>query len=99
MAVRNKTIEYAFALSTASVASATARDLVARDDATVTQTIANSGENQSFLFSRDVTSYFVTNYTGTSMTADCRLTVSGVITSNATAKLIITYEYDDVDTK
>ena len=144
MAVRNKTIEYAFALSTASVASATARDFtqlaalaipettsrtfrsvtlevsavdngtaaasltavligialgaVARDDATVTQTITNSGENQSFLFSRDVTSYFVTNYTGTTMTADCRLTVSGVITSNATAKLIITYEYDDGDT-
>lgn len=144
MAIRNKTIEYAFALSTASVASATARDFtqlaalaipettsrtfrsvtlevsavdngtaaasltavligialgaVARNDATVTQTITNSGENQSFLFSRDVTSYFATNYTGTSMTADCRLTVTGPITSNATAKLIITYEYDDGDT-
>jgi hypothetical protein len=141
MAVRVKTIEYAFALSTGSVASATARDFtqiaaldipettsrtfrsvtlecsaidnngtaasatavlmgialgaVARDDATVTQTIANSGENQAYLWSRNVTSYFVANYTGTSMTADCRITVTGLSTINATAKLIITYEYDD----
>jgi hypothetical protein len=144
MATSVKTIEYAFALATGTVASTTARDFaqiaalaipetssrtfrsvilevscleedatagdltavllgiqlgaVARSDATVTQTITNSGENQSFLFSRDVTSYFVTNYTGTSMTSDCRLTVTGRSTNNATAKLIITYEYDDTST-
>jgi hypothetical protein len=141
MALRLKTIEYAFELSTASVASATARDFtqiaalaipetssrtfrsvtlevslidngttavsvtavlmgvalgaVAINTATVTQTIANSGENQAWVFSRDMTSYFVTNYTGTSMTADARVTVTGPITSNASAKLIITYQYDD----
>lgn len=141
MTLRVKTIEYAFPLSAASVASATARNFtqlaalaipettsrtfrsvilevscvdnvataasvtavltgvalgaVAISTATVTQTLVNSGENQAFLFTSDVTAYFVTNYTGTSMTADARLTVTGVATQNATAKLIITYEYDD----
>lgn len=68
---------------------------VGRSDVTVTVTITNSGENQGFLWTRDVTSYFVTNYTGATMTADCRLTVTGNTTSNCTAKLIITYDYDD----
>lgn len=141
MTLRTKTIEYAFAPSIASVASATARNFtqlaalaipettsrtfrsvileiscvdngaaaasctavlmgvalgaVAIDTATVTQTIVNSGENQGFVFTRDVTAYFVTNYTGTTMTADARLTMTGVVTQNAYAKLIITYEYDD----
>lgn len=141
MAQRTKTIEYAFPLATASVASGTARDFtqiaalaipesssrtfrsvtldvcfvdngaaaasmsavligialgaVARNDATVTFTLNNSGENQCQRFTRDVTSYFATNYTGTSMTADCRLTVTGLVTQNASAKLIITYEFDD----
>lgn len=140
MTIRTKTVEYAFPLATAAVATAVARDFttitvtipettsrtfksvhleisavdnvataasvtavlmgiqlnaIAIDSATVTQTITNSGENQSFLWIRDVTSYFVTNYTGTSMTALARLTVTGVATINATAKLVITYEYDD----
>lgn len=141
MATRTKTVEYAFAESTASVATAVARDFtqlavlelpesgitfrsvilqcsawdngtataasitavlmgialgaVARNDATVTFTLTNSGENQAWVWDRDVTSYFTTNWTGTSMTADCRLTVTGTTTLNATAKLIITYEYDD----
>jgi hypothetical protein len=68
---------------------------VARSDATVTQTITNSGENQSFIFTRDVTSYFSTNWTGTSMTVGSRLTISGAGTRNCTSKLIITYQYDD----
>jgi len=141
MAQRVKTIEYAFDLSTASAASATARNFtqiaalaipettsrtfrsvvlevsavdngttatsvtavlmgvalggVAISTATVTHTISNSGENQAWIFKRDVTAYFNANYTGASMTADARLTITGPITSNATAKLIITYEYDD----
>jgi hypothetical protein len=141
MTIRTKTIEYAFALSTTSLASATARNFtqlaalaipettsrtfravtlemsavdngttavsltdvlmgialaaVAISTTTVTETIAASGENTAWIFQRDVTSYFVTNYTGTSMTADCRLTITGPISSNATAKLIITYDYDD----
>ena len=144
MAIRTKTVEYAFLQATASVASGTARNFtqlaalaipettsrtfksvilqcsawdngttaasvsavlmgvalgaVAIDTATVTFTLTNSGEQQGWVWDRDVTSYFVTNYTGTSMTADARLTVTGPITSNATAKLIITYEYDDAAT-
>lgn len=70
-------------------------DAVARSDATVTQTLTNSGENQSYTVTRDVTSYFQTNFTGTSHTMGARLTVTGQITVNATAKLIITYEYSD----
>lgn len=141
MTLRTKTIEYAFAQSIASVATATARDFtqladvaipestsrtfrsvtlevaaidgaaaaasitsvligialgaVARNDATVSFTLTNSGENQGWLWSRDVTSYFASNYTGTTMTADCRLTITGIASINANAKLIITYEYDD----
>ncbi len=139
MATHTKTIEYAFPLSTSSVATATARDFtqmtvyipessptfksvtletsfcdgtvatganttailigialggVGRNDATVTQTITNSGENYSYIATRDVTSYFTTNWTGTSMTSDCRITITGITTINCTAKLIITYEYD-----
>lgn len=139
MALRTKTIEYAFPFVTASTATATARDFtsitvyipeasptfrsvtlecttvdnvttaanvtavlmgislaaVARNDATVTQTITNSGENQSFIFTRDVTSYFTSNWTGTNMACGVRLTVTGVAAINSTAKLLITYEYND----
>lgn len=68
---------------------------VARSDSTVTQTITNSGENYSFLFYRDVTSYFTTNWAGTSMSAGARFTVTGVATANAIAKLIITYTFNE----
>jgi hypothetical protein len=142
MALRVRTVEYAFPFATASVASGTARDFAnitvavpettsrtfrsvilevtacdnvttaasltavllgisvsptARNDQTVTQTITNSGENQSFIFMRDVTAYFQTNFTGTSHTVGARMTITGVATINCTAKLIITYEYDDTD--
>lgn len=140
MALRTNSVEYAFPLATATVASATARDFttitvaipenssrtfrsvilqisahdlvgtaadltavlmgisidaVARNDATVTQTLTNSNENQTFILTRDVTSYFQTNFTGTSHTVGCRLTVTGLPTSSCTAKLIITYEFQD----
>jgi hypothetical protein len=138
MALRTKTIEYAYPISTASVGAGSARDFtsidiyipetptfrsvilevscydntgtaasvtsvlmgislgaVTRNDTTVTQTITNSGENQGLIFTRDVTSYFATNWTGTSMASGCRLTVGGMSTGVATAKLLITYEYDD----
>lgn len=68
---------------------------VAINTSTVTFTVTNSGENQAFLFTRDVTSYFTTNWAGTSMTALARVVFTGVSTINATAKLVITYEYDD----
>jgi hypothetical protein len=58
---------------------------------------ANSGEHQTFVFDRDVTSYFTTNWSGTSMVAELGITLSGtnVITANHWFKLIITYEYND----
>lgn len=140
MALRTKTIEYAFALNTPSVATAVARTFTnitvnipetttrtfrsvqviyscidnvgtaasmtavnlsctvgaaAASAATVTQTIANSGENQAFYFIKDVTAYFQTNFTGASQTVGAAMTVTGVATQNASAKLIITYEFED----
>lgn len=140
MALRTKTIEYAFVYSTATVASNVARTFtaatvavpetvsrtfksvileftaydnattvasltavamsvqigaVAASSATVTQTIVNSGENQSFIFTRDVTDYFVTNFTGTDHSVTPAMTITALGTTNATCKLILTYEYDD----
>lgn len=141
MAIRTKTIEYAFGFTTATTASAAARSFTqiaalaipettsrtfrsviyqvfiadAEDSATdftavamsitlgaagassatVTQTVTNSGENYTMSFMRDVTSYFQTNYSGTSMTCDASVTVTGPQTINHSGKLIITYEYDD----
>jgi hypothetical protein len=71
---------------------------VGASSATVTQTITNSGENQSIRVTRDVTSYFTTNWTGTSMTSNCIVTATGISTINVCAKLIITYSYDDTST-
>ena len=69
---------------------------VAFDDVTVTDTITNTGEGQSFAFTRDVTSYFATNFgAGTSQTCQVGVTITGISRINTTIKLIITYEYDD----
>lgn len=70
-------------------------DALGRNDQSNTQTLTNSGENQSYTVLRDCTAYFQTNFTSTSHTVNARLTVTGQITVNATAKLIITYEYSD----
>lgn len=88
----------ATAASLTAVLTGVALGAVAISTATVTMTVTNSGENQAFLWTSDVTAYFVTNYTGSTMTADCRLTCTGITTINAYAKLIITYEYDDAAT-
>jgi hypothetical protein len=83
------------ATSTTAVAMSIALGGVAASAATLTQTLTNSGENYSMMFWRDVTAYFQTNYTGTSMTCDASVTITGPQTINHCAKLIITYEYDD----
>ena len=67
----------------------------AESTATVTDTITNSGENFTFRARRDVTSYFTTNWSGTSMTWEASVQQAVSVTQNHTAKLIITYEYDD----
>ncbi len=61
---------------------------------------ANTGENISWGFTRDFTSHFVTNWTGTSMTCDLQVQINqttgttfGMV--NVTAILHITYEYDE----
>lgn len=83
------------AASVTAVALACQIDAVAVSTATVTQTITNSGENQSFVFTKDVRAYFVTNFTGSAHTVTPSITVTGIATQNASCKLILTYEYDD----
>lgn len=62
-----------------------------------TQTLTNSGENIIHQFSGDFTSYFNSNWTGTSRTLNCSLTLNTSTTgsANASVRVIITYEYDD----
>jgi len=63
--------------------------------------IANGGEQQTIEYSGDFTSYFNTNWTGTSMACDARVLLDSAVASplspafnNVSARLIITYEYD-----
>lgn len=70
---------------------------------TNTNTLTNSGENLSFFETRDFTSHFTTNWTGSSMTCDVRMQINqstGTTLNmvNVTAILTITYEYDDTAT-
>lgn len=71
---------------------------VAESTATVTDTLTNSGEAWTFRARRDVTAYFTTNWTGTSMTWEASIQQAVSVTQNHSAKLIITYEYDDTTT-
>lgn len=68
----------------------------ANNTTTVTQTITNSGEANFWIYTRDVTSYFATNFgSGTSQTSACTLSIGASATINVSAKVIITYEYED----
>lgn len=99
--IRSAIVEYTMVDNAATAASVTAVNLSIQVDAvgasaaTVTQTITNSGENQAFIFQKDVTVYFATNFTGTSHSITAACTITGIATHNASAKLIITYEFDD----
>ncbi len=69
---------------------------VAFNDASVTVTQTNSGDQQSSVYTRDCTSYFTTNFgAGTSQTVAYRATITTLPTIAQTAKLYITYQYDD----
>lgn len=65
-----------------------------------TQTYTNSGENIVMMATIDVTANFTANWSGTSMTAD----LQGLFNQhangfgNCTAKLVITYAYDETST-
>jgi hypothetical protein len=65
--------------------------------------LTNSGENASHWLAADYTSHFTTNWSGTSMTCDFRVTINqstGTTTGmvNVCVTLDITYEYDDTST-
>jgi hypothetical protein len=73
---------------------------VAYSSTTNASTLTHSGENMSPFITRDFSSYFATNWTGTSMTCDVQMqinqstgTTTGMV--NVCATLHITYEYDD----
>lgn len=72
---------------------------VAFTDTDVTQTFTNTGDHGSYIFTLDVTSYFTTNFgSGTSQTSQVGVAFSTAAASNVTnitAKLIVTYDYDD----
>ena len=62
--------------------------------------IGNTGDHEAGIVTRDVTAYFVSNFTSgsTFMTAQVGVaiaTATAANVNNLTAKLIITYEYDD----
>jgi hypothetical protein len=62
----------------------------------VSSTITNSGEHQTWIFTRNFGSYFNTNFgTGTSQTCNARITLTAPVTAGHSVKLIITYRYDD----
>jgi len=70
-----------------------------------TNAITQSGEQYNIQMSGDFTSYFTTNWSGTSMTCDARILCDDATSTplnpsfhNATGLLTITYEYDDTST-
>jgi hypothetical protein len=70
---------------------------VAISTAAGTNPVANSGEQEEWTFTRNVTSYFTTNWTGTNMAWYTRVNFSGIATCNHSSKIIITYQYDDAN--
>ena len=72
---------------------------VAFTDVTTTQTFANSGEINGFgPFKEDVTAYFTSNFgSGASETCQVGVQFGAISVINITAKLVVTYEYDDAD--
>lgn len=54
----------------------------------------SSGEGEAWIFSRDVTSYFTTNWTGTAMSWYAAFTGTGPSFANHSARVVITYEYE-----
>lgn len=74
---------------------------VAFNDSTVSGTISQFSSNnaKTFTLTRDVTSYFNTNFgSGSSETCQVGVQFGGMDTINITAKIILTYEYDDAAT-
>lgn len=70
-------------------------DAVAWNDESKVETITTSGDQDSFRFRRDVTSYLQTNLTGASHSVQVALQFGALVTINHSARLVITYSYDD----
>lgn len=61
----------------------------------VTDNVAGSGEHASYHWRGDATSYFTTNWSGSSMNAQVRVAMGTVSIINISVIITITYEYDD----
>jgi hypothetical protein len=72
---------------------------VAFSNATLGNPPANSGEHGAYIFERDVTAYFTTNFTTAVHNVGAGVQFTGPVTINHSAKIIITYEYDDTSTE
>lgn len=71
---------------------------VAYSTITNANAVTQCGENIAITCHRDYTSYFSTNWSGTSMTVDVAVLfamATAYAQANVTARLFITYEYDD----
>lgn len=72
----------------------------AAEDTTVTDTMTNSGEHQTWKFTKDCTAYFQANFgSGSTQTCVASFKLTGLASINITAKLIITYECADSSTR
>jgi hypothetical protein len=71
------------------------------DDVTVTDTMTDTGEQISYIWKRDVTARFTAQFTGSSQAVQVGFqfatssATNPVILTNISAKLVITYSYDD----
>ena len=69
---------------------------VAFNDETLTNDVIDTYARKHFKLTRDITSYFTTNFgAGTSQTCQVGVQFGGVITQTISAKLIVTYEFSD----
>ena len=57
--------------------------------------VANSGEEQEWTITSDITAAMASQWTGSTMPWYVRTTFTGVVTSSHSIKIIITYQYDD----
>ncbi len=100
---KSATLEVTLAEDSSTIASLTSPTIgiklgaAAFDSVVLAAPVGNSGEGEVWHFTRDVLSYFQTNWvTGTTSNPwYVNITVTGPVTANHVAKLIITYQYDD----
>lgn len=82
--------------TTAITAGVTLGAAAISNQAFTTSPPANSGEHKTLVLTRDVTAYFVTNFgAGASQTCGCTYINTGGTTVNISARLVITYSWDD----